>query len=142
MNRMFLLTSALALAVIVSSKAVQAEDKDKAPSVKDVMETLHGEVGKGGLKAKVTTAFKDKAWDDVQAGAKDWVKQADALSKGKPARGGEASWKKLTTAYEKNAQALAEAADKKDAAKTKTALTKLSTSCGSCHSVHKPDKEK
>ena len=138
MNRMFLLTSVLALGVIVSSNVVGADDKN--PSIKEVMDTVHGEDGKGGIKAKVTMAFKDKAWDDVQSGAKDWVKQADALSKGKPSRGGEASWKKLTTAYEKNAQALADAADKKDTAKTKAALTKLSTSCGSCHGAHKPKK--
>ena len=138
MNRMFLLTSALALAIIVSGSVFGADDK--SPSIKEVMEALHGEDGKGGIKAKVTTALKDKAWDNVQAGAKDWVKQAEALSKSKPTKGSTASWKKLTTAYEKNATALAEAADKKDAAKSKTALTKLSTSCGSCHSVHKPKK--
>ena len=138
MNRMFLLTSALALAIIVSGSVFGADDK--SPSIKEVMEALHGEDGKGGIKAKVTTAFKDKAWDDVQAGAKDWVKQAESLSKGKPTKGSEASWKKLTTAYEKNAQALTEAAEKKDSAKTKAALTKLSISCGSCHGAHKPKK--
>ena len=138
MNRMFLLTGALALAIIVSSNVFGAEDK--SPSINEIMETLHGKDGKGGIKAKVTTAFKDKAWDDVQAGAKDGDTQADSLSKGKPARGSEASWKKLTTAYEKNAQALTDAAEKKDAAKTKVALTKLSTSCGSCHGAHKPKK--
>ena len=45
MNRMFLLTSALALAIVVSSNVIGADDKDKTPSVKEVMEALHGEDG-------------------------------------------------------------------------------------------------
>lgn len=141
MNRMFLLTSALALAIIVSSNVIGADDKDdKTPSIEKIMETAHGEDGKGGIKAKVMMAFKDKAWDDVQSGAKDWVKEAEALSKAKPTKGAAGSWKKLTAAYEKNVKAIAEGAGKKDEKTVKAALGKINISCGGCHSVHKPKK--
>ena len=139
MNRMFLLTSALALAVIVSSTVVQAEDKDKdkddLPSIKDVMKAAHGEAG---IRAKATKAVAAEDWDEVKSAAKDWLKQAAALAKNKPTKGAAASWKKLTGTYEKNVKALAAAADKKDADKAKGALKALGTSCGGCHGVHKP----
>ncbi len=138
MNRMFLLTSALALAIIVSSNVIGADDKDKTPSIKEVMETAHGEAG---LKAKITKGVAAEEWDDVQAAAKDWVKQANALSKGKPTKGKAASWKKLTTAYEKNVKTLAAAAEKKDGDAAKAALKTINTSCGGCHGAHKPKKE-
>ena len=53
MNRMFLLTSVLALGVFVSSNVVKAEDKDddKIPSIEKIMETAHGDDGKGGITA-------------------------------------------------------------------------------------------
>jgi hypothetical protein len=141
MNRMFLLTSVLALGVIVSSN-VGAEDKDKdekGPTIKEVMKTAHGE---GGAKAKYTKAVTAEDWDDAKAAAKDWVKQAAALSKNKPTRGTAASWKKLTAAYEKNVKAAAAAADKKDAEGAKAALAKLGPkSCGGCHGPHKPPKK-
>ena len=138
MNRMFLLTGVLALGVIVSSNIVKAEDKDdKTPSIKEIMETAHGD---DGLRDKVTTAVKEKAWDDASTGAKDWIKQAEALAKNKPPKGTAASWKKLTAAYEKNVKAVAKAAGKKDVDGSKAALKTLGTSCGSCHTAHKPKK--
>jgi cytochrome c556 len=139
MNRMFLLTSVLALGVIVSSNVVQAEEKDdKEPSIKDVMKTAHGEAG---LKAKITKGVAAEEWDKVGTAAKDWIKQAKALSKATPTKGKAASWKKLTTAYEKNVKAVADAAEKKDGDAAKTALKKINTSCGGCHGAHKPPKE-
>ena len=140
MNRMFLLTSVLALGVIVSSNVVKAEDKDDLPSIHDVMVKLHGDDGKGGIKADVTKALKGGDWDDVKGGAKDWVKQAEALAKNKQTKGTSASWKKLTTTYTKNAKALATAAEKKDADGAKASLKSLGTSCGGCHGPHKPKK--
>ena len=137
MNRMFLLTGVLALGVIVSSNVVKAEDDKEVPSIKEIMKTAHGEAGS---KAKITKAIAGEAWDDAQAAAKDWVKQAEALAKNKPTKGKDASWKKLTTSYTKNVKALAAAADKKDADGAKAALKTLGTSCGGCHGPHKPKK--
>ena len=139
MNRMFLLTGVLALGVVVTSNVVKADDKDddKIPSIDKIMQSAHGE---GGLRNKITVALKEKAWDDVQSGAKDWVKQAVALSKNKPSKGTEASWKKLSGAYEKNVKALAAATEKKDADGAKAALKSLNVSCGGCHGPHKPKK--
>ena len=137
MNRMFLLTSVLALGVVVSSNVVKADDKDDLPSIKDVMKTAHGEAG---IRAKVTKAVSEEEWADAQAGAKDWIKQAEALAKNKPSKGTAASWKKLSGSYEKNVKALAKAADKKDVDGAKAALKTLGTSCGGCHGAHKPKK--
>jgi len=132
---MFLLTSVLALGVIVSSTAVQAEDKDdKKASIKGVMKSAHGEAG---IRAKVKKGVAAKEWDDVEAAAKDWVKQAEALGKLTPPKGEDESWKKLTDAYEKNVKAVAAGATKKDAKAVNTAMGKIGTSCGGCHKAHK-----
>ena len=138
MNRMFLLTSVLALGVIVSSNVVKAEDDEK-PTIKGIMKVAHA--GDKSLKKKAEKGVAAKDWDNVETAAKEWVKQAEALAKAKPTKGTAASWKKLTTSYTKNVKALAAAADKKDTDGAKAALKSLGTSCGGCHGVHKPKED-
>jgi cytochrome c556 len=135
---MFLLTSVLALGVIVSSNVVKAEDDEK-PTIKGIMKATHA--GDKSLKAKATKAVKAKDWEAAETAAKEWVKHAEALSKTTPSKGTAASWKKMTASYEKNVKALAAAADKKDTDGAKDALGKLGKSCGSCHGAHKPKDE-
>ena len=135
MNRMLFLAGALALAVLVSSSVVKAEDKDdKEAPIKAFMTKAHGEEG---IKDKVTEGYKSEEWANVSKAAKEWVKQAEGLSKMKQPRGGAESWKKMTTAYVKNVKDVAKGAEDKDATAVKGALSKINTSCKACHTAHK-----
>ena len=136
MNRMFLLTSVLALGVFVSSSVVQAEDKDdKEPTIKGIMKATHA--GDKALKAKVTKAAKAKDWETVETAAKEWVKHAEALSKTKATKGEAESWTKLTASYEKSVKDLEAGAEKKNAKAVNAAMSKINASCGACHKLHK-----
>ena len=130
MNRLYVLTGVLALAVVLTG--VKAED-EKEFKIKDVMK----QHGKGGLRLKVTEAVKDKEWDTAAKASKEWVKLAEKLGTATPPMGAKASWKKLTSNYEKQVKAVAAAAESKDDAKAEKALKAISGMCGTCHKAHK-----
>jgi cytochrome c556 len=132
MNRLLVLTGVLAFAVILTTTGLQAQD-DKDIKIKDVMK----QHVKGGLRAKVTEAVKDKEWDTASSSAKQWAKLASALTKATPPKGDEKSWKKLAGNYEKNVKSLAAAADSKDEKKANAALKAIGGSCSGCHKAHK-----
>jgi len=117
-------------------KKAAAEDKEeKLLTVEDVMETVHGE---DGLRTKVMVAVRQKKLEDAKKPMEQWVKLAGQLGQNKPPRGTEASWKKLTAAYEKQVQNIAAAvkADKPEAIRESIRVL-AATTCNGCHSVHK-----
>ncbi len=133
MNRLFALAGALALGVIVTGANVKAED-DKIPDISEIMQKTHG---KEGLRGSVTKAVKASEWDDAAKEVKDWLKLGDALAKNKPEKGETASWKKLTTSYNKTLKSLSTAVEKKDAKGANTALRSVGGSCKTCHAAHR-----
>jgi cytochrome c556 len=133
MNRLFALTSMLAVAIIASTTGARADDKDV--SIKDIMTKAH----KGGdaILKKAGAAAKDKDFDKLSDNAKELVKLGKDLGKAKPPKGDEKSWKKLTGTYLKDAESLEKAAKDKDAEAAGKSLNGLNTSCKACHTAHR-----
>src|SRR5258708_2985646 len=129
MFRLFALAGVLAVAVVVSGAAVQAQD-DKTPTTKEIMAKLHK--GKGSLRGKGQGEHKGKKWDDAAENVKTWVTLATALAKNEAKKGEKDSWKKLTEGYEKAVKSLAEAVEKKDT-KAAAAAFKTTGDCMTCH---------
>jgi hypothetical protein len=115
------LTGSVMLAGLVCLP-VSAADEEKMPSIKDVMKKVMK--GKPNFLAKVVK-------EGSEAEKKELHKYLVALSKNTPKKGGEESWKKLTTAL---VEASTELVDGKEGAGAK--LMKASN-CKSCHSEHK-----
>jgi cytochrome c556 len=134
MNRLFVLAGLLALAVIVAGTGVQAEDKDKTPSIKELMQKMHG---KKGFRAAVPKEIKDKDWDTAAKDAKAWFTCAQALTKATPKKGEKEDFTKLATTYCKTVKTLLDACESKDAKKANGALGKIGGTCKSCHDGHR-----
>src|SRR5436309_3496267 len=113
--------AALAVAVLAGLDNFRAADAPKN-SIQDVMQQAH----KGGLLKKVTEgkgSKQDKA---------DLLEMYTDLSKNKPPKGDDKSWKAKTDPIVTAAKAVV-AGDKGAEAKLKKAVD-----CMGCHSVHKP----
>src|SRR5262252_3272180 len=109
MNRLFLLTGALIVGVALAGTVVQADEKDSKFEISDFMKKSHG---KAGLRAKVTAAVvKEKDFDAAKAVAKEWLTEAQKLSKATPPKGDKEAWEKVATAYCKNVKALSDACE-------------------------------
>ncbi len=112
------------LTVCFISAPVRADDddeKDPKFTTKQVMKTAM----KGGLLKKVASG------DASEEEKKSLHEMLVALSKNKPKKGDEASWKKLTGALVK----ASEAAVKGDP--EAGAMLKKSSNCKACHTPHK-----
>ena len=127
----------LALALSVGSSS--ADDKDKTPTIKEIMKKGHQ--GTKSLLKGIAAQAKAGEWEEAQNGAKTLKTFGEALGKNKPEKGGEESWKKLTDKYKENTAAVAEAAEKKDAKAVTDALEKVSgtkgANCMECHKAHR-----
>ncbi|HKB06476.1 MAG TPA: hypothetical protein VKD90_30050 [Gemmataceae bacterium] len=77
-------------------------------------------------------------WTAAAEKTKTWLAAAGDLAKNKPPLGDEASWKEQTTKYQTNVKAVDDAVGKKDVDAVTKALATFGTSCGGCHSKHKP----
>src|SRR5439155_1255732 len=75
MIRVYALTSALALAVVLVGAGVDAAD-EKVPTIKDIMKKAHG---KEGLRGSITKAIKEKKWDEAAKTVKEWELLGSAL---------------------------------------------------------------
>jgi len=134
MYRLFAVAGAFALAVAFSAALAEARKEDKAKSIHDIMETAHGE---DGLKDQVSAANKAKKLEDAKKPAEEWAKLAADLSKNKPPLGEADSWKRLSTAYEKQVKALAAAVKDDKPEDVGKALRAINASCVGCHKSHK-----
>jgi cytochrome c556 len=114
------------LAVVFTSDV--GADEKKAKTIKEVMGVQKSSTG------AITKAAKDAKWDDAAKTCKAWLEAAGDLSKNKPPKGDEESWKKHTTKYVETVSAVGAAIEKKDA----EGVTKaLKLDCGGCHGAHK-----
>ena len=116
------LTGSVMLAAFVCLPVSAADDEEKMPSIKDVMK----KVMKG--KPNFLTKVVKEGSDDEK---KELHKYLVALSKNKPKKGSEESWKKLNTALV--------AASTDFVAGKEGAGEKLmkAANCKACHSEHK-----
>ena len=138
MYRLFAVAGAFALAVAFSAALAEAKKEDKAKSIHDIMETAHGE---DGLKDQVSAANKAKKLADAKKPAEEWAKLAGELGKNKPPLGADESWKKLTTAYEKQVKALAAAVKDDKPENVAKALKAINSGCATCHKAHRKPKD-
>ena len=126
----------LVIAGLVAGPA-GAQDDEKVPSVKKIMDVIHK--GAKSHLSKVKAALKSDSpdWAEVLKDAKAIAKNGAFLAKNDPPRGDKESWEKLAKAYAANGKALEAAAEKEDLPKAKAVTKKLSSSCQACHTSHK-----
>jgi cytochrome c556 len=133
--------SGLVLLLVVSlvPGPAGAQDEEKVPSVKKIMDVLH-KGGKAHLsKAKAALKGDSPDWAEVLKDAKAIHKYGGYLAKNDPPKGDKENWEKLAKAYASNAKALEEAAEKEDLAKARAATKKFGATCKTCHEAHKDD---
>ncbi len=126
MSRKFIvqLTGCLLLGAMLGLPLMAADVDDKEPKykTKDIMKKAF----KGPLLKKVAGG------DATDEEKKQLHEMLVALSKNKPPRGEDDSWKKMTDALVKAGQAAVEGDEKAGAMLKKTA------NCKACHKEHKP----
>ena len=122
---------------LVAGRARTADDKkdDTAPTVKQIMSMGHK--GADALMNKIGAAAKAGKWDVAQKAATGLAENGAKLGKNVSKKGDAKSWEMLAKKYAEDTKAVAEAAEKKDADATKTALGTLGASCKACHDAHK-----
>jgi hypothetical protein len=131
--------AAAGVAALVLSVGVLAadDDKDKVPTVAEIMEEGHS--GKKSLLRKISDAVDESKVATVEKEGKRLKELGEAIGKNKQPKGSDASWKKLTEQYKKETAALAEAIGKKDQKKTEEAVARLKKQCQACHDEHKDE---
>ena len=118
--------------------AGRAQDDEKVPPVKKIMDVLHK--GAKSHLSKAKTALKGDSPDWARS---RWKMHKRLRSTGRiwpkndPERGDKADWEKLAKAYASTAKTLKAAAEKEKLAKARAATKKLSSSCKACHDAHK-----
>jgi cytochrome c556 len=140
MRALFCAASVLVVLVIAGlvNGPAGAQDDEKVPTVKKIMDVLH-KGGKAHLsKAKAALKGDSPDWAEVLKDAKEITKFGGYLAKNEPPRGDKESWEKLAKAYATNAKALEEAAEKEDLTKARAATKKFGATCKTCHEAHKP----
>jgi cytochrome c556 len=119
---------AVAAAAVCLGDALAAETR----AIKDCMKCQN--MSRKDLAAQA----KDGKWDDATKSSKTWLEAAGDLAKNKPPMGDEKSWKEQTDKYVTNVKAVDDAVGKKDSTAVGKALSTFGSSCGACHSKHKP----
>ena len=127
----------LLAAGVLATRSSGADDK-KNPTIKDIMKKAHNT--SNGLLKNITEELKadDTQWDEVRKDVKELVALVSYLGKNDPPKGDKSSWDQQTKAYLANAKALEAAAQKQDRKTSLASQKRLSDSCSSCHSKHRP----
>jgi hypothetical protein len=131
------LSAALGLMAIMlavgAASPVAAEEKEKAPTISEIM--LKGHKGTDAYIAKIKAAAKDGKWDDAQEYAKTLAFFGENLGKNKPPKGEAASWEKLTKKYAENTKLVHQGTKDKDVKAVNKGLGGIN--CMECHKAHK-----
>jgi cytochrome c556 len=137
MKRMVCSGSLLALFAWMAIEGSFVGAADRSPTIKEIM----GKLNKGpkSLTYVVGKELKEGEpdWSKIQKQTTSYVELARALGDQEPRKGSKDSWEKLSKAFADNAQALDQAAKKKDLSSAKQAHARLAGSCRTCHSAHK-----
>jgi cytochrome c556 len=137
MTRGRLLFAGLALLALSVGAVGVALAADDVPTVKAIMNKAHKK--DTGILSAVGAELKKESpdFDAIKKQTDELTSLGAALGKGMPKKGDAASWAKLTTQYNANVQALAEAVAKKDVEAARKAQQTIAVSCGTCHKAHK-----
>jgi cytochrome c556 len=122
--------AAVAAAALCLGNAPAAE----TVKISECMKCQNG--ARTGLKKMAKEGKYD--WDEAAKSTKSWVEAAGDLAKNKPPLGDEKSWKEQTDKYLTNVKAVDGAVQKKDSTALGKAMGTFDSSCGACHSKHKP----
>ncbi len=133
MKRVLLGMCVVALSLFAFS-VVRAEEEEKVATIKQIMRKANS--GRGLVKTMLKE-LKSPKWDELKKDSKMLVKLAMDLTKNKPSKGSEESWKKLSGMYLTNAKNADKAIEKMDTSEAGKSLTALTKSCGGCHKMHK-----
>ncbi|HMP17571.1 MAG TPA: cytochrome c [Gemmatales bacterium] len=95
---------------------------------------------KGGVRHQISMEIEKENpdWAIIAKKAKEFTEMCEKMCKEKQPQGEEESWKKLTESLAKEAKSLTSAAERKDLANAKAAITKINGSCKECHDAHRP----
>jgi cytochrome c556 len=126
---------ALVVAVFAVVGVSSAQDKNKVPSIHDIME--QGHKGKKSQLSLLNSAVKAEKWEDAEKPAKKMKEFGEAIGKNTPDKGSAESWKKLTDTYKATTAEIFKAVEKKDKAAAEKELKKFGGSCKSCHDAHR-----
>ena len=105
--------------------------------VHEIMHTVGGTKKEKGACFKCAAAGKAMKWDEAQKYAKELAACGAAIGKNKCPKGDPKSWEKYTKRFAEQTQAIAKAADAKDATAFNVAIGAFTKSCKECHGVHK-----
>jgi cytochrome c556 len=132
------LTALLALLLCGLSSAGA---RDEQPSeIKAIM--LKVNKPGGGHYSIIVQELKaeDTDWGEVNRNAQELKRLVDMLPKAKPPKGDADSWARLTKAYGVEANALLEAAKKKNKPAAQAAVNRMGeAACMNCHKMHRKD---
>jgi hypothetical protein len=117
-----------------------ASSQDEAPTIKKVMQTLHGKAKTSPLNT-VKAALKGDSpdWAKVQKEAKVFASYGAALPKNDPPRGDKEAYEKLAKAYAVASESLETHAKKEDLQGSRDTLKKITSLCMPCHKDHRPN---
>jgi hypothetical protein len=115
----------------------RSEASDKPTSIKAIMRRLTK--GPQSLLSVMGEELGAAAppWDTLQAQAKEFVDNAEALGKNSPPRGSKESWETQTAAFSNTSVVLEKAVGAKDKDKARDARQTLADSCMACHREHR-----
>jgi hypothetical protein len=131
----------VAMACLAAGSAgASDDDDDETPSIKRVMDKLHGKGANSPLNS-VKAALKSSSpdWEEIQKQAKLFKKYGDALPKNNPPRGKKEAYVKLAKAYASSAKSFEETADRENLKGARDAFKKITGSCTTCHKSHRPN---
>jgi cytochrome c556 len=131
MNRLLALTGVLALAILVSSSVIAAEDGVKTGAI------MKACFGKNGLCKSCIDSAKAKEWEAAGKTAKEFYKCIENLPKGDPKKGDKEDFQKKAKEFVKRVKALEGAIGAKDEKKFGAAVKGVTGSCMACHKAHR-----
>lgn len=111
--------------------------QDKEIDVHDIMHVVGGTKKEKGACAKCAAAGKGMQWDEARKYAKQLAECGTAIGKSMCPKGDPKSWEKLSKRFDEQTQAIAKAADAKDAKAFNAAIVAFTSSCKECHKSHK-----
>lgn len=114
------------------------DDDTPPPTIKEVMAALNK--GPEALTPAIGKALnkKEPDWPSIEDQCVTFLRFAKALGENVPPRGDPASWKRQTTLYHENAQALSLAVQRHDREAALAVHARLRRACTACHLKHKP----
>jgi hypothetical protein len=137
--RSLICTASVMCLVVIGGVMTRGASDDAPASIGKIMDTLHKGKKSASAVLKSALASPSPDWGKIQKESKIYLKYATDLPKNDPPKGDSAAFKKLAKAFATNAKAVNDAAEKEDQAAASAALKKNGSMCKTCHEAHKED---